>query len=145
LNVTSKQCAARIRIRNLNADGKAPAAKLFFIGSDLGVMQKQMPVLFPKHQKIVFQGGSPPPAWDNEAGAKRGAKTTALRNLLATCDDTVVDGKRIFELTGIAANNIDGALKAHEVAPVVASRGWRKSTRKLVGLTGKGYVLVRTP
>jgi len=145
LNVTSKQCAARIKIRNLDGNGKAPSAKLLFVGSDLKVMQKQLPVLFPGHQQIVFQGGGKPADWDNAGGEKRGAKTLALRDLLATCDDTIVDSQRILEVTGIASNNIDEALVSDQVAPVVASRVWRKSTRKLVGLSGKGYVLVRAP
>jgi hypothetical protein len=144
LNVTSKQCAARIRIRNLDEHGKSPAAKLYFVGTELKVMQKQMSVLFPNNSGVKFQGHTPPANWsETDCTEKRGGKTAALRDLLATCDDTVVDSQRIFELTGIAANNIDEALVSREVAPVVALRGWRKSTRKLVGLTGKGYVLTR--
>lgn len=51
--------------------------------------------------------------------------------------------KEIALATGVKSNMIQYAPATPQMAPILRLRGWRRVTRREVGLPGKGWCLVR--
>ncbi|HEY3654010.1 MAG TPA: DEAD/DEAH box helicase family protein [Steroidobacteraceae bacterium] len=148
IRVHAKQNSARTRMRNLDPSGRAPPTTLHFIGSEFKALADGYEAMYPK---------APMPEWRAALGEELrvkgkcakasssgyGANTEALCKLLMETEETIIDGKVVFELTGILPNKIIAALSSKSIAPIVKTRRIVKTTRKAVGLAGKGYVLQR--
>jgi hypothetical protein len=134
--VCQKQDAARTAIRHLDHTGKALKARLYLIDGPLPVLLKYREQMFPRSGEYTLIGHT-----ERAEGGRQGP--TLLAELLLTTEETILTGKTIREATGIGSNHIDRALSSDLVAPVVASRGWRKVTLKEAGLPGKGWALMR--
>jgi len=146
LLVTTKQDTARVRIRNFDDTGLAEGARLYFVDCDNRLLQRRQQDMFPGSpplQFIVTDGTAKVVDPSAPRAPRRGDKQAALRALLATTDADTLTSHQIKGDVGIGPDVIDRALRSAVVSPVVAARGWHKSTRKLVGLPGKGYVLTR--
>ncbi len=145
LVTSSKQDAARICIRHLADDGTAQAAHVYLVDCDKSLMLEYRDRMFPgskpyrlmecDHEKLKQSSRVA-----GEQGKRDGVKR--LADLLLT-DNALLTSAVIAECTGIASNNIDKALASSSIAPIAKAQGWTKTTRKAVGLTGKGYVLTR--
>jgi hypothetical protein len=138
LAITAKQDASRIRIRNLGDDGRAPAARLYFVDTDLGLLQRMQPTMFPGSKAIELITYS-----TGDEGATGRSKIDQLRNLLLRSNRTVLTAQEVAEETGVRSNMIDHALGRPEVAAAMSLRGWYRTTRRQVGLSRKGWCLVR--
>jgi hypothetical protein len=142
LVVANKQDAARICIRHLSDEGTCKPARLYLVDCDK--------TLLSKYRERMFPGSSPfrviecNPKTASKSGRTDHSGTDKLVDLLLTHGAAVLTSEEVKSLTGITSENINRTLASTKVAPVAASRGWAKSTRKAVGLTGKGYVLART-
>lgn len=135
-----KQDAARICIRNFANDGTAEAARLYLVDCDKTLLTSYRERMFPgasKHRLIGTTIDS-----DKGEGVKRGG-VGQLLDLLLTTEQHVLTSEDIKEHTGIKANHIDRALASPKMSRAASAHGWIKTTRKAVGLSGKGYVLAR--
>lgn len=139
LVTANKQDAARICIRHLADDGTCAPARLYMVDCDKALLSEYRERMFPGSAPFVVLEGAP------KATGSRTSGTLRLVDLLLSHDSAVLTAQEIEGHSGIKHNSIDRVLSSPKVAPVVASMGWLKSTRKAVGLPGKGYVLVREP
>ena len=135
----AKQNAARTAIRNLDDDGIAAPAALHFVGCKLETLFKHREAMFPGSPGITLLDHLGRP---RKGRSKRATGVTAFAEQLATTDETLLDRAAVAR-TGVDPDNINRDLTHPKVAPIVAARGWRKERRKVVGLAGKGWVLVR--
>lgn len=135
LLICNKQDAARVCIRSFDPHGTANPARLYLVDVSYELLVANLPRLFPGCPEIKRIGNAETEA--KMTGPQR------LARLLTDTDKTVLEAKEVAELTGIKPDNIVRSLGSTAVKPAVVSRGWRKATRKDVGLTGKGWVLAR--
>ena len=135
LLICQKQDAARTCIRSFDPDGVANPARLYLVDSDYTLLATNLKRLFPGVGEMSRIG-------NKDAEAKMtGPQKLAV--LLLETEKLVLDGKEIQELTGIGTKHVERTLESNTVEHVVRARGWRKVSRKAVGLPGKGYVLAR--
>lgn len=136
LIVATKQDAARICIRHLSDDGVCEAARLYLVDTDKALVTKYQQRMFPGSKDFRVIECDP----SKEASTTRGVSSVdRLADLLLASDCNVLTA----DVIGIESKNIDRALSSPKVSPIVATKGWTKSTRRAVGLPGKGYVLMR--
>lgn len=144
LIVATKQDAARICIRHLSDDGVCAPARLYLVDSDKSLMTQYQQRMFPGSKEYRVIDCNPKAAAEGAPGGKRGVSSVErLANLLLSATECVLTGDDIEERAGFGVRHIDRALSSPKVAPIVTAKGWQKSTRKRVGLAGKGYVLTR--
>jgi hypothetical protein len=150
LLVQNKQDSTRICIRKVGS-GVAEAGRLYMVDGDFAMLARHQERLWPGSKPIVKIGDVPVRARKGQGAngeatgkgsrGKRGNGPELLHQLLETTEKDVLTGKEIQEATGIGSDKIGQAMGHKLVAVSMERKGWRKATRKDVGLTGKGWVL----
>ncbi|NCC26320.1 MAG: hypothetical protein EOM25_14170 [Deltaproteobacteria bacterium] len=146
LLISNKQDAARICIRNIDKDAKAQAGRLYLVDVDYQLISNNLNRLFPGVEKVRRLDAD-----GQEIGigkAAEGVKLSGPQKLALLLQETelvVLTASDVKEETGILSSKIDRTLHSPAVAPVLKANGWRKTTKREVGLSGKGWVLTRLP
>lgn len=130
----TKQNAARTCIRQLGDDGKAKAARLYFVSDNLTQIERYQDEMFPGAGRVEL-------IVDSKADIEGMTGPERLAYLLSRHEGTVLEWSEIMELTGIAKQHISKYLQNPTVRAVMRTKGWQKSTRKSAGLAGKGLLL----
>lgn len=165
--VTShKQDAARICIRNLTNNGTAAAASIYLVDCDKWLLSHYRERMFPGSTPYQLMAGESSqtvpgtttdgersrrgneslqtvPGTTTDGGDSRRDGVNRLADLLMTHAGELLTGEQVADETGLTSGNINRALSSPKVAPIAQDHGWVKTTRKAVGLSGKGYVLSR--
>jgi len=102
------------------------------------LLQRMRPTMFPGSNAIKLITYS-----TGDEGAAGRSKIDQLRNLLLRSNRTVLTAQEVAAEAGVRSNMIDHALGRPAVAAAMCLRGWRKTTRRQAGLSGKGWCLVR--
>jgi hypothetical protein len=137
LAVTNKQDAARTIIRNLGDDGACPPARAYMLDCVLPVLVKYHASMFPGAAPYELLGYTSVTRKESDGAAERVARlllTTDLRRL------TVAD---LAERGGMRAGHYARTVTTATVREAMSARGWREATRKDLGMSGKGKLLVR--
>lgn len=146
LATTNKQDAARICIRHLDDDGRAAAADLYMVDCDLATLQSYRERMFPgAGEYTVLTCGDAGVVTDGEpTRSPREGAAARVANLLLTSDllrFTVAD---LEERCGLRPDNYTRTISTAEVREAMSARGWTETTRRSLGMPGKGKLLVRS-
>ena len=133
----TKQNAARTCIRQLDDQGRAKSARLYFVGDNPTFLVDHLPEMFPGAGQLEFLTEDRPPDPEDSTGPER------LAYLLASTEETVVTFTEICDLASIRKQHVRNALKAPKVRAVMEARGWAETSLKDLGRPGKGRALWR--
>ena len=134
LAVTNKQDAARICIRHLDDDGRCLPATLHMIDCDLNLLVKYRERMFPgaaEYALVGYEGA------EGRGGAER------LADQLLTTGEARLSMQELSNRAGVSLDNLPRTLRVPLVSSACAARGWQETTRKALGLPGKGKLLTR--
>jgi hypothetical protein len=139
--VSNKQDTARICIRRLDEDGMCAAGRAYMIDCNLALLTKYRERMFPGSAAYVLIGyeGAASTGESEDGAAKLVATLLLTTDLLQL---TVVD---LTRECGLLPNLFARTLRTASVIEAMEARSWTQTTRKALGLPGKGVVLVRTP
>ncbi|MEM1173868.1 MAG: hypothetical protein AAGI27_03560 [Pseudomonadota bacterium] len=131
--VHNKQETARICIRKLDNDGVCDPARVYFVDSDLELLQEYQARAYPGSNRIeVLDLG----------GHKAATQTqTVIDHMLTLHGPVDITARELAESCGVPVDSVKKALQRHW--PVLNGQGWKKSTEKEVRGTGRAacYVL----
>jgi len=131
----AKQIGSRGTIRNLDADGRCGAMRLYTT-MDQERLFKSMPYLWPGASRpTLLENGLDKPKTNGRAG---------LARLLGVHAGDVLWADEIEALTDIKPGHLSGALKSKQVAAAIEAFGWRLVSAKDLGRSGRGKALVKT-
>jgi hypothetical protein len=136
LAVTNKQDAARTCIRNISDTGECPPARAYMIDCNLTTLTKYRERMFPGSSDYVSIG--------YEASKASGAAERVAHHLLTTSAERVTFAD-LQASCDVHAALVSRTLATQAVRDAMHARGWRSVTRKALGLSGKGKLLVREP
>ncbi len=144
--VTNKQDAARICIRHLDDDGRAKEADLFMVDCDMGTLQAYRERMFPGAGQygVIRADGSEAP---QRSGVNRSPKDGAAARVAELLLTTELDRLTVADLTdrcGLRSDTQARTLSTAEVRTAMQARGWTETTRRALGMPGKGKVLTRS-
>jgi hypothetical protein len=149
LATNNKQDSARICIRHLDDDGHATAASLFMVDCDLDSLVSYRERMFPGSKEYTVltcndssvsasvAASAKPKATPKDGAAAR------VANLILTTELTRLTVADLQERCGLRPDNYTRTLATAEVRDAMSARGWTEVTRKSLGLSGKGKLLVR--
>lgn len=156
--VSNKQDAARIGIRNLDDEGVAAPGDLFMIDCELSILQAYRERMFPGSREYTYLGdyGIPEVVTGESHDIQRkssgsgdilrsptdGAAARVAELLRTTALDRLTYADTM-ERCRVRKNHMAQVMASVTVQEAMRSRGWAETTRKALGLPGKGKVLVR--
>lgn len=130
----TKQNAARTCIRQLDDQGVAKGARMFFLGMSVAPLLEYVDDLFPGHRGLELEGD----AESVMTGAQR------LVKLLRETDEDVLLSGEIVKSVGMARTHLGQLVKSKDFRHQLRGAGWSYiANRKAVGVSGKGWCLVR--
>ncbi len=137
--VSNKQDTARICIRRLDEEGMCMTGRAYMIDCNLPLLTKYRERMFPgsaAYQLVGYEGAAM--SGDSEDGAAKRAATLLLTTDLMQL--TVADLARECDLR---PDLFARTIRTAAVVDAMAARGWTETTRKALGLPGKGKLLTR--
>jgi len=144
LATTNKQDAARICIRHLDDDGRAAAAELYMVDCDLATLQSYRERMFPEATQYTVitcedNGGTT----EGTARVPNDGAASRVASLLLTTDLARLTVADLVDRCGMKPNHYARTLATTEVREAMTARDWTETTRRAVGLPGKGKMLAR--
>jgi hypothetical protein len=146
LATTNKQDAARICIRHLDDDGRAAAAELYMVDCDLAALQSYRVRMFPgagAYTVLSLEDGLGAAGGGSGGTPRDGAASRVAQLLLTTSLHQLTVGDLAAQC-GLRPDNYARTVSTAEVQEAMSARGWFETTRRALGLPGKGKMLVRS-
>jgi hypothetical protein len=140
LAVTNKQDAARICIRHLDDDGRAMAADLYMVDCDMAVLQKERRRMFPGAGDYETIAGDLKDAIESTSGDTAADR---VADFMLTTGLHQVEARDLCAVYGVRPSHYARTMQTRIVQRAIAARGWTETTRRALGLYGKGKLLVR--
>lgn len=141
LAVTNKQDAARTKMRSLDDDGFAAECRAYMVDCEMSTLYAYKERMFPgapEYRVITFGHDAVTEKQPKDGAAAR------IANILLTTDQRQISVGELCERSGVRPDLSTRTFATAEVQRAVTARGWTVTTRKAIGLPGKGKVLVRT-
>lgn len=144
LATTNKQDAARICIRHLDDDGTAAAADLYMVDCHLPTLELYREPMFPGAAPYVLIQSAAGDASGTPAVTPKDGAASRASQLLLTTALARLTLKDLEVRCGLRPGDFARTISTHLVRDAMQARGWSETTRKALGMPGKGKVLVRS-
>jgi hypothetical protein len=145
LATTNKQDAARTCIRSLDDDGHASAADLYMVDCEMSTLVAYRDRMFPgagEYTMLTWEDDFTVTEGESKAPPKAGA-AARVANLLLTTRLRQIAVTELVTQCGFNPENLARTMATAEVNDAMVAQCWIVTTRRELGLPGKGKVLVR--